>query len=165
MTPGLTALKHLVVLMMENRSFDHMFGGLNGAGGIDGLTGNESNPDVNGRPVKVQPKAQYQGQLDPDPDHYFKAVHKQIFAGGTTPSGEVLGGARRDEPLPRRTPPSARNPIVRISRRLRFTPGTVITTTLGGGKLSQRWRVGGDGSPGLKPFYARWIEVGVGKEF
>ena len=27
------------------------------------------------------------------------------------------------------------------------------------------WRVGGDGSPGLKPFYARWIEVGVGKEF
>ncbi len=92
MTPGLDALKHLVVLMMENRSFDHMLGGLNGvnavnrAGGIDGLTGHESNPDVNGRPVKVEPKARYQGQLDPDPDHYFKAVHKQIFAGGTTPT-------------------------------------------------------------------------------
>ena len=27
------------------------------------------------------------------------------------------------------------------------------------------WRVGGDGSPGLKPFYARWVQVGVGKTF
>jgi phospholipase C len=92
MTPGLAALKHLVVLMMENRSFDHMLGALNGVnavngiGGIDGLTGNESNPDINGNPVKVEPKAQYQGQLDPDPDHHFPAVHKQIFAGGTTAS-------------------------------------------------------------------------------
>ena len=52
MTPGLNALRHLVVLMMENRSFDHMLGGLHGVnavrgvGGIDGLTGNESNPAV-----------------------------------------------------------------------------------------------------------------------
>jgi phospholipase C len=28
MPPGLDNLKHLVVLMMENRSFDHMLGGL-----------------------------------------------------------------------------------------------------------------------------------------
>ena len=28
MPPGLDALKHIVVLMMENRSFDHMLGGL-----------------------------------------------------------------------------------------------------------------------------------------
>ena len=38
MPPGLDNLKHLVVLMMENRSFDHMLGGLckeNDA--IDGL--------------------------------------------------------------------------------------------------------------------------------
>ena len=92
MTPGLAALKHVVVLMMENRSFDHMLGALNGvnavngAGGIDGLTGTETNPDINGTLVKVEPKAQYQGQLDPDPDHHFAAVHKQIFDGGATPS-------------------------------------------------------------------------------
>jgi phospholipase C len=86
MTPGLAALRHLVVLMMENRSFDHMLGGLNGVNGIDGLTGNETNSDVNGNPVKVDSKAQYQGQLDPDPDHHFAAVHKQIFDGGTTPT-------------------------------------------------------------------------------
>jgi phospholipase C len=92
MTPGLAALKHVVVLMMENRSFDHMLGALNGvnavngAGGIDGLTGTETNPDINGTLVKVEPKAQYQGQLDPDPDHHFAAVHRQIFDGGATPS-------------------------------------------------------------------------------
>jgi phospholipase C len=28
MPPGLDALKHIVVLMMENRSFDHMLGSL-----------------------------------------------------------------------------------------------------------------------------------------
>src|SRR6188474_9621 len=88
MPPGLDNLKHLVVLMMENRSFDHMLGSLNGVGavngvgGIDGLTGNETNPDSNGTLVKVEAKAKYQGQLDPDPDHYFPAVNKQIFAGG-----------------------------------------------------------------------------------
>ena len=82
---GLSALQHLVVLMMENRSFDHMLGALNGVnavnglGGIDGLTGNETNPDINGNPVRVDSKAQYQGQLDPDPDHHFAAVDKQIF--------------------------------------------------------------------------------------
>ena len=86
--PGLDRLQHLVVLMMENRSFDHMLGALNGVGavngvgGIDGLTGQESNPDSNGARVRVEAKARYQGQLDPDPDHYFPAVHKQIFAGG-----------------------------------------------------------------------------------
>jgi len=28
MTPGLDRLRHIVVLMMENRSFDHMLGSL-----------------------------------------------------------------------------------------------------------------------------------------
>ena len=60
-------IKHIVTLMMENRSFDHMLGGLK-LKGINGLTGNESNPDSNGQPFKVDSKAEYQGQLDPDPD-------------------------------------------------------------------------------------------------
>jgi phospholipase C len=92
MTVGLKNFKHLVVLMMENRSFDHMLGGLslvmeNGQKkypGINGLTGNESNPDANGATVKVQPNAKFQGQLDPDPDHHFPGVDLQIF-GGTPP--------------------------------------------------------------------------------
>jgi phospholipase C len=82
MPPGLDKLRHIVVLMMENRSFDHMLGGLTAQDPrINGLTGNESNPDTNGTPVLVQPNALYQSQLDPDPDHHFPAVDKQIFGG------------------------------------------------------------------------------------
>src|SRR5215831_19480659 len=87
MNAGLNNLKHIVVLMMENRSFDHMLGGLSLVReggkqkypGINGLTGNESNPDAQGNIVKVQPNAKFQGQLDPDPDHHFPGVDLQIF--------------------------------------------------------------------------------------
>lgn len=83
MPPGLDRLQHLVVLMMENRSFDHMLGSLKAVDArIDGLTGAESNPDANGAPVHVKPKAKYQSELNPDPDHHFPAVDKQIFNGG-----------------------------------------------------------------------------------
>jgi phospholipase C len=85
MPPGLDALKHVVVLMMENRSFDHMLGSLKAVNpAIDGLAGNEENPDSTGVPVTVAPQAEYQSQLDPDPDHHFPAVDKQIFGGVTT---------------------------------------------------------------------------------
>jgi len=44
MSAGLDNLKHIVVLMMENRSFDHMLGfAQTPAWPIDGLTGNEAN--------------------------------------------------------------------------------------------------------------------------
>jgi phospholipase C len=83
--PGIQNLQHVVVLMMENRSFDHMLGALQSTNpGIDGLTGHESNPDSTGVPVSVAPNAAYQGQLDPDPDHHFPAVDLQIFGGVTT---------------------------------------------------------------------------------
>ena len=48
---------------------------------INGLTGNESNPDSKGALVKAQPNAQFQSQLDPDPDHHFPGVDLQIFGG------------------------------------------------------------------------------------
>ena len=82
-------VKHLIVLMMENRSFDHMLGSLKMINPeIDGLTGNESNPDSNGTLVRAQPSAVYQGQLDPDPDYHFPGVDFQIFGGDAT-SGRV----------------------------------------------------------------------------
>jgi phospholipase C len=78
--PGIQNLKHFVVLMMENRSFDHMLGALKATNpNIDGLSGTESNPDTTGANVTVQPLAQYQSQLDPDPNHQFSAVNLQIF--------------------------------------------------------------------------------------
>jgi phospholipase C len=87
MPPGLDNLKHIVVLMMENRSFDHMLGSLTVMNPrIDGITDQLSNPDTTGALVKPQASADFQGQLDPDPDHHFAAVDLQIFGGDTSPN-------------------------------------------------------------------------------
>jgi phospholipase C len=83
--PGIKGLQHVVVLMMENRSFDHMLGALHSTHpAIDGLTGHETNPDSTGVPVTASPTAEFQSQLDPDPDHHFPAADLQIFGGVTT---------------------------------------------------------------------------------
>ena len=80
MPPGLDKLSHIVVLMMENRSFDHMLGSLTAVNPkIDGVNDQLFNPGTKGNPVKPQPLADFQGQLDPDPDHHFPAVDLQIF--------------------------------------------------------------------------------------
>jgi phospholipase C len=48
MPPGLDALKHIVVLMMENRSFDHMLGSLKAMNPqIDGVDGTHTIANVN----------------------------------------------------------------------------------------------------------------------
>ena len=68
--------------MLENRSFDHMLGGLKKKDPrINGLTGNESNPDAQGNKVKVSDTADYRGQLGHDPDHHFPGVDVQIYGG------------------------------------------------------------------------------------
>ncbi len=87
MPPGLDNLRHIVVLMMENRSFDHMLGSLTAVNPqIDGIKAGLGNPDTTGALVAPQPLAQFQGQLDPDPDHHFPAVDLQIFGGDTSPN-------------------------------------------------------------------------------
>jgi phospholipase C len=61
MANQLPAIKHIVQLMLENRSFDQMLGFLYTANGnksptnqpFEGLTGNESNPDDAGREIRV----------------------------------------------------------------------------------------------------------------
>lgn len=92
MTAGLQNLKHVVVLMMENRSFDHMLGSLRAEDPrINGLTGKESNLDTTNEPAPVKPLAEFQSQLDPDPNHHFPAVHQQIFDGGSVDKPVMSG--------------------------------------------------------------------------
>jgi phospholipase C len=85
-------IKHLVVLMLENRSFDHMLGWLQSAQyQIDGLDGTQSNVDSTGEPVRVTKDADYSGDYTPDVAHDFLDVYEQIFgtqnpAAGTSPS-------------------------------------------------------------------------------
>ena len=75
---GLAAVEHVVQLMLENRSFDHMLGFLY-PGNVspsgqpfEGLTGTESNPGSNGQPVTVfrieptTPSAYYMPGADPE---------------------------------------------------------------------------------------------------
>jgi phospholipase C len=83
------ALSHVFVLMLENRSFDHMFGfsGLSGidagTGGptiIEGLTGAESNT-FNGTSYPVARGADY--AMPADPGHEFPNVLDQLCGPGT----------------------------------------------------------------------------------
>jgi phospholipase C len=94
MAAGLDALKHIVVLMMENRSFDHMLGALKAEDArIEGLSGTEFNLGTDGKPAPVKPAAAFQGQLDPDPDHHFPGVDLQIFDGNMAPDRQpTMGG-------------------------------------------------------------------------
>jgi len=94
MPVGLDKLRHIVVLMMENRSFDHMLGALKQVDPrINGLTGDEFNPDTTSAPINVQPLAEYQSQLDPDPDHHFPGVNLQIYVGaGGPPAAPSMQG-------------------------------------------------------------------------
>ncbi|KAJ7250916.1 hypothetical protein O6H91_02G084500 [Diphasiastrum complanatum] len=80
-------IKTVVVLVMENRSFDHMLGWLKRINPeVDGLTGTESNPlsttNPNSPQILVSDSATY---VDPfDPGHSFQAIRKQIFGSDNT---------------------------------------------------------------------------------
>ena len=87
-------IQHLIVLMMENRSFDHMFGYMNISNPvvpgdrIDGLVGTESNPNVAGYPaVRVSADAEYAGDYRVDPSHAFVDVNVQLFGANPVPPG------------------------------------------------------------------------------
>lgn len=81
-----TPIKTVVVLCMENRSFDHMLGFMKRINPeIDGLTGTESNPlsltDPNAGVATVSDQAPY---IDPtDPGHSYQAIALQIFGSQT----------------------------------------------------------------------------------
>ena len=74
-------IKHIVVLMMENRSFDHMFGLLmSEIPDLRGVRiGEWTNVDDGGNVHALTDDAAYQGQLRVDPPHDFFSVNQQIF--------------------------------------------------------------------------------------
>lgn len=82
MSVGLDNLKHIVFLMMENRSFDHMLGFLQSDSyQINGLSGAETNLDDNDAPVRVSNDAAFSGDLASDPGHAHFDVRSQMFEG------------------------------------------------------------------------------------
>ncbi|KAH7848423.1 hypothetical protein Vadar_002594 [Vaccinium darrowii] len=74
-------IKTVVVLVQENRSFDHMLGWMKSLNPeINGVTGSEYNllstSDPNSTRVTFAKDAQY---VDPDPDHSIQAIYEQVF--------------------------------------------------------------------------------------
>jgi phospholipase C len=110
----LRKIDHVVVLMLENRSFDSMLGALGkyytADAGFDGLSGNESNLDVNNNPIAVYNDPTDYAFLipDPDPGETFLDINEQLFdIHGRVPPGAVptMGGfvknyMRQTKPAP-----------------------------------------------------------------
>jgi len=94
--PGLASVEHVVVLMLENRSFDHMLGYLypgnvsSSGQPFDGLTGTESNPGSSGQAVTVfpiepsAPSAYYMPGADPGEG--YLATNDQLWGKDTGPA-------------------------------------------------------------------------------
>src|SRR5215471_15407659 len=86
MSVGLENLKHIVVLMMENRSFDHMLGfAALPNWQIDGLSGQEKNRDSTGEFALVTNDASYSGDFTPDPGHALFDTLTQLYGDAATP--------------------------------------------------------------------------------
>lgn len=98
-------IKHVVVLMLENRSFDCMLGMLYQSGEkFDGLTGTETNtwhkPDGSQESIAVTKAPVLDAKTvcipDPDPGECFKDIHMQIHGltadGIPNTSGPTMGG-------------------------------------------------------------------------
>ncbi|XAR58918.1 hypothetical protein NMG60_11014497 [Bertholletia excelsa] len=88
-------IKTLVVLVMENRSFDHIFGWLKKTRPeIDGLTGKESNcanaSDPGSPEIFVSNDAVF---VDSDPGHSIQAIREQVFgSNNTSPDQAPMNG-------------------------------------------------------------------------
>jgi len=75
-----TVIEHVVVLVLENRSFDHMLGYLGTPNGLTGAEFNLEDPAVPASTrVPVSNTAQYLGDLDVDPSHEVTHVNVQLF--------------------------------------------------------------------------------------
>jgi len=88
----LAQVDHIVVVMLENRSFDHMLGYLSlpsaqggrGRDDVDGLTGpgeNVNSHDNVAYPIHHLAKSAFGGEAE-DPDHSGRSVDEQLEKGG-----------------------------------------------------------------------------------
>src|SRR5262245_39893791 len=96
----LAEIETIVVVMMENRSFDHYLGSLKrdpkyaAAGSVDGLTGAENNPAPNGTPISI---FNLQNFTVADPPHGWDAAHAQFNAGKNDGVVKAHAGATQNE--------------------------------------------------------------------
>jgi phospholipase C len=98
----LRAVERIVVVMMENRSFDNILGALRmdatygAAANVDGLTGRESNPDAAGNPVPV---LRMTGNGTINPQHDWTSSRTAFDSGLNDGFVRVNPGANQREAL------------------------------------------------------------------
>jgi phospholipase C len=84
-------INHFFVLMMENRSFDHMLGFMKAPGydieGLDPAT-LPTNSDSNGKIIAASSDARPTGDLKADPNHHFPDVTQQLYGTPNPPPGK-----------------------------------------------------------------------------
>jgi phospholipase C len=99
-------IDHVILVMQENRSFDHYFGRLPAAGhtDVDGIPANASNPDAQDQPVFAFHTQQYCME---DVAHSWNASHLQYNGGlndqfviTNDPDGERAMGYMEESDLP-----------------------------------------------------------------
>ncbi|HEX2690230.1 MAG TPA: alkaline phosphatase family protein [Kofleriaceae bacterium] len=93
----LAGIETIVVLCLENRSFDHCLGALRlveGRTDIDGLTGAESNADLDGNPVAVHRMGEL---IAADLPHNWGAAHRQWNNGANDGFVQAHAGAYQDD--------------------------------------------------------------------
>jgi len=101
--PAMSGLDHIIVVMMENRSFDHYLGWLPGA---DGKQAGLTFVDHHGTSMKTHRLTDFQNCAHPDPDHSFEGGRVQLADGrcdGFLVSGqndEFAIGYYTDDDLP-----------------------------------------------------------------
>jgi phospholipase C len=86
--PAASGIDHIVVVMMENRSFDHYLGWVDGA---DGKQAGLTFLDREGVAHETHHLTDFQGCSNPDPDHSFEGGRVQLNDGacdGWLRSGE-----------------------------------------------------------------------------
>ena len=98
-SPQLSSVQHIVQIMLENRSFDHMLGFLypdkTGPGGqpFEGLLGTEFNNDASGNPVTVfqidTSKSGAYFMPGADPGEGYANTNSQLFGTGKAPAPPV----------------------------------------------------------------------------
>ncbi|XP_073050848.1 non-specific phospholipase C2-like [Primulina eburnea] len=94
-TSAASPIKTVVILVMENRSFDHMLGWMKKLNPeINGVDGSETNPlntnDPNSSKIFFGNKSHF---VDPDPGHSFQAIREQIFgSNGTSVNTPPMNG-------------------------------------------------------------------------
>lgn len=122
--------QHLVVLMLENRSFDHMLGFLRSPSylieGLDRSNLPTCDPSIGSTAVPPNDTARTVNDLNPDPAHDFLNVNVQIFGNKSANStGQFMRGFVQDYAAVSNDPATASN-VMKC-----FTPQTLpVLSTL-----------------------------------